>query len=225
MRAVFIGINPYTLATARAALAHGDEVVIVERDRARIDELAQEVDCGFIHGDGTHPQILKECGPKEPDFLFCLTDSDQTNIIASLVGRSLGFGRVLTRIDDPQFERICTELGLVDTIVPSQTIGRHLADLLHGRNPLEISSLIKDDARVFSFVAGKDEAGKVADLKLPAQTGVICLYRDGHFRAAEEATEVKADDEVVLITHVDQLPKLQERWAATPNGVPPGAPK
>jgi len=215
MRAVFIGINPYTLATARAALAHGDEVVVVERDRARIDELAQEVDCGFIHGDGTHPQILKECGPKQADFLFCLTDSDQTNIIASLVGRSLGFGRVITRIDDPQFERICTELGLVDTIVPSQTIGRHLADLLHGRNPLEISSLIKGDARVFAFVAGKDEAGSVADLKLPDQTGVVCIYREGRYRVADADTELKADDEVVLITHADRLPELQERWKPT----------
>jgi len=212
MRAVFVGIHPYSLAAARAILAHGNEVVIVDRDRERIDDLARELDCGFIHGDGTYPQILKECGPKAADFLFCLTDSDQTNIIASLVGRSLGFGRVITRIDDPQFEHICTELGLVDTIVPSQTIGRHLADLLHGRNPLEISALIKDEARVHSFVAGKDEAGTVADLKLPEQTRVICLYREGHFRVADDATELKPDDEVVLITHADHLPELQQRW-------------
>jgi trk system potassium uptake protein TrkA len=215
MRAVFVGINPYTLATARAILAHGNEVVIVERDRERIDDLSRELDCGFIHGDGTYPHILKECGPKTADFLFCLTDSDQTNIIASLVGRSLGFGRVITRIDDPQFERICTELGLADTIVPSQTIGRHLADLLHGRNPLEISAMIKDEARVHSFVAGKDEAGKVADLKLPDQTRVMCLYREGRFRVADPDTDVKPDDEVVLITHADHLPELQERWGQT----------
>jgi len=214
MRAVFVGIHPYSLATARAALAHGSEVVIVDRDRERIDELSRELDCGFIHGDGTYPQILKECGPKAADFLFCLTDSDQTNIIASLVGRSLGFGRVITRIDDPQFERICTELGLVDTIVPSQTIGRYLADLLHGRNPLEISAMIKDEARVYSFVVGKDDAGPVADLKLPDQTRVICLYREGRFRTADETTELKADDEVILITHADHLPKLEERWSA-----------
>jgi Trk K+ transport system NAD-binding subunit len=61
-------------------------------------------------------------------------------------------------------------------------------------------------------VAGRDEAGKLADLKLPDQTGVICVYRDGRFRAADEIAELKPDDEVVLITHADQLAGLQERW-------------
>jgi len=36
-----------------------------------------------------------------------LTDSYQANVIASLVGRSLGFKRVETSIRDEQFEVIC----------------------------------------------------------------------------------------------------------------------
>jgi len=212
MRAVFIGINPYTLATARALLTRGHEVVLVERDRARIDEVSHDLDCGFIHGDGTLPHILKECDPKNTDFLFCLTGSDQANIIASLVGRTLGFGRVITRIDDPEFDRVCVELGLSDTIVPSQTVGRLLADLFHGRNPLEISALIKDEARVFSFVVKEDEAGKLADLKLPDATRVVCLYRGGKFLVPDDGTTLKTDDEVLLVTHAKNLAELQEKW-------------
>lgn len=214
MRAVFIGINPYTLGTARVLLGRGHEVVIVERDRARIDEASQELDCGFIHGDGTLPHILKECDPKDSDFLFCLTGEDQANIIASLVGRSLGFGRVITRIDDPEFDRICAELGLTDTIVPSVTIGRYLADLFHGRNPLEISALIKGDARVFSFIVQKGEDGRVADLGLPGRTRVVCLYREGRFTLPDDEGTVKADDEVVVVTDSDNLKALQERFTS-----------
>jgi trk system potassium uptake protein TrkA len=44
------------------------------------------------------PNILREVNPEQTDFLFCLTDSDQANVIASLVGRSLGFKRVVTSI-------------------------------------------------------------------------------------------------------------------------------
>jgi trk system potassium uptake protein TrkA len=212
MRAVFVGINPYTLATARVLLARGHEVVLVERDRARIDEVSHDLDCGFIHGDGTLPHILKECDPKNTDFLFCLTGADQANIIASLVGRTLGFGRVITRIDEPEFERICVELGLSDTIVPSQTIGRLLADLFHGRNALEISALIKDEARVFSFVAKADDAVKVGELPLPDDTRVVCLYRVGKYLAPDDGTAIKPDDEVVLVTHAKSLPALQEKW-------------
>ena len=60
--------------------------------------------------------------------LFALTDNDQANILASLVGRSLGFKRVVTKIQDAELEHICKELGLEDIIVPSRTIGRFLAE-------------------------------------------------------------------------------------------------
>jgi trk system potassium uptake protein TrkA len=56
------------------------------------------MDCSFLQGDGSQPDILREVNPEQTDFLFCLTDSDQANVIASLVGRSLGFNRVVTSI-------------------------------------------------------------------------------------------------------------------------------
>lgn len=200
MRAVFIGINPLTIATTRLLLEQGHEVVVVDADRQRIDELSAEIDCGFVHGDGTYPHILKECDPKGTDFLFCLTGHDQVNIIASLVGRSLGFARVITRIDDPEFEHICTELGLTDTVVPSRTMGRYLADLFRGHNLLAYSAMIRGEARVFSFVVGEEQAGSASALEKPDHTRLVCLYRGDHFTIPDAGTVLKPGDEVVMIT-------------------------
>ena len=75
--------------------------------------LSQELDCGFICGDGSRPAILREADPQHTTVLYCLTGDDKSNMIASLVGRSLGFGRIVTKIDDPELEHICLELGLV----------------------------------------------------------------------------------------------------------------
>ena len=152
MRAVFIGTSGITLMAARILLRRGHEVVIIERDRERIEALAGELDCGYIHGDGSKPALLREADPDGTDFLFCLTGNDQSNIIASLVGRSLGYRRVVTRVEDPEFEHICLELGLEDTIVPARTIGRYLADMFAGHDMLELSAMLKDEARVFAFV-------------------------------------------------------------------------
>jgi trk system potassium uptake protein TrkA len=44
------------------------------------------------------------------------------------------------------------ELGLKDTIAPGQTIGRYLAGMIEGHDLLELSAMIKDEARVFSFI-------------------------------------------------------------------------
>ena len=212
MRAVFIGTGAIAVMTARILLKRGHEVVIIEQDKARIDALSEELDCGFIQGDGGKPAIQREADPDRTDFLFCLTGTDQSNIIASLVGRSLGFKRVVTRIDDPEFEHICIELGLEDTIVPTRTIGRYLADMFAGHDLLELSAMIKDEARVFSFVVKEDESGSFESLDLPKDSRVICCYRDGKFRLPKPEDELQVDDEVVIITHSRNLPDLDERW-------------
>jgi trk system potassium uptake protein TrkA len=212
MRAVFIGAGAIAVMTTRTLLKRGHEVVIIERDKARIDALGEELDCGFILGDGGKPAILREADAERTDFLFCVTAHDQSNIIASLVGRSLGFKRVVTRIEDPEFEHICIELGLEDTIVPTRTIGRYLADMFAGHDPLELSAMIKDEARVFSFVISDDEVETIAALDLPKDSRVICCYRDGKFTLPGPEDTLRIDDEVVIITHSRNVSALEERW-------------
>lgn len=212
MRAVFVGAGGLAAAIATILLRRGHEVVMIERDKARIEVLAEALDCGFLHGDGSKPAILREADPTRTDMLFCLTGNDQSNILAGLVGRSLGFRRVVPKIEDSEFQHICLELGLEDTIVPVATISRYLADMFEGQDLMELSATIKGEARVFSFVAREEDAGAVAELALPAQSRVMFFYRDEKFQLADPDTRLKVGDEVVVVSHRKNLPELQERW-------------
>ena len=213
MRAVFIGTGPLSLMTADILVRRGHEVVLIERDKARIDALTEELACAFLLGDGTRPLILKEADPAATDVLYCLSDNDQTNIISSLVGKSLGFGRVITCIHDPEYEHICTELGLTDTLIPTRTIGRDLADMLEGRDPVVISSMFRGEARAYSFVSREEDSGPLSDLELPPDTGVVCLYHEGNLILPDGKTKLRAGDEVILITHRRHLDELARRWS------------
>ncbi len=213
MRAVFIGAGELACMTARQLLEKRYEVVIIEQDKERIDELSRDMDVGFIHGDGSKPAILREADPAATDFLFCLCGTDQYNIIASLVGRSMGYRRVITRIEDPSYEHICIELGLEDIIIPDFTIARHLGDMCEGQNSLELSALVKGDARVFAFVAGKGDEGPLPDLNPPAGSRLMFLYRDDKLVLPEAKTAVREGDEVLLISRAEVLHELQARWS------------
>lgn len=212
MRIVFVGASTLTIHTVTIMRGRGHEVIIIEQEKERINELTNQIDCGFIHGDGSKPTILKEADPESTNYLFCLSDNDQTNIIASLVGRSLGFAHTVTKIADAEFEHVCLELGLENTIIPTQTIGYHLSDMLEGKSPLALSALIKGKARLFSFVAKAEDETTAAELDLPDNTRVIFLYRKDKFIVTDPDTQLKAGDEVVLITTDDRLDDLRERW-------------
>ena len=213
MRAVFIGAGSLAIMSARQMLAYGHDVIVIETDKAKIDSISQELDCGFLHGDGSKPAVLQEINPNENDLLFCLTNDDKANILASLVGRSLNFARVVTKIDDPELEHICIELGLDNTIIPTRTISRFLADVVDGMDPLELSTMIRHEARVFSFVLPKDANGPLHELSLPRETRIVCLYREGALLIPEsDDIELEGGDEIVVITHRKNIQSLKEQW-------------
>lgn len=212
MKAIFVGASSTAVMTAQVLLKRNHEVVIVEREKAKLDALGNELDCGFLHGDGSKPDLLRETNPGKDDVLYCLTGEDQTNIIASLVGRSLGFEKVVTKIQDPSYEHICIELGLDSTIIPSRTIGRHLADMFEGRDPFELSTIFRHDASTFSFVAKEDQVGPMSELSLPKPSRIMCLYRNEQLIIPGEDEQVEFDDEVMIITHRNNVDALHEQF-------------
>jgi len=212
MRIVFVGASEVSIGTTKALISKGHEVIIIETNTVKINELSSQLDCSFLQGDGSRPDILREVNPQQTDVLLCLTNSDQVNVIASLVGRTLGFKRIVTSIADPQFESICLELGLKDTIIPSRTISRHLEDMISGVGNLELSVVIKDEARFFTLIAKEEDAVTARELKLPVEAKVVCYYRDDKFFHADDETRFRKGDELVILTHSKNIPELQERW-------------
>lgn len=212
MRIVFVGAGDVAVMTARALVRENHEVVIIESDKERIDEISEELDCSFLHGDGAKPAVLSEVGPQQTDLLFCISNDDKANIIASLVGRSLGFSRVITSLSDPDLEEICRKLELEDTLIPHRTISRHLQDMVHGLDNVELSTLLRGDARFFTFTAGKDAAVRIEKLDLPEDARVIWYYREESFHFADPDSKLEAGDEVVILTHRKNLQDLRKKW-------------
>ncbi len=212
MRIVFIGAGELTVETASLLISRGHEVVIIEENKERIDTLSTTLDCSFLHGDGSRPNILRDAGPEHTDYLFCLTDNDKYNIIAALVGRSLGYGYVVVQIHDVEYLHICHELDLKHTVTPSKTISRYLADTVTGVDILELSSLIKYEARFITIKISADNAGKVASFDLPNEARIIGIYRDSQFLTPDPDTHLQANDEALILTHSKNLPELTERF-------------
>jgi trk system potassium uptake protein TrkA len=84
--------------------------------------------------------------------------------------------------------------------------------MVQGQDLFELSAMVKDEARVFSFVARADDAVAIEALDLPNESRVICLYREEKFRLPEPDTRLHVGDEVIVLTHSRNLPRLQQRW-------------
>lgn len=212
MRAVILGASTVGLLTARRLLEDGHEVVIIERDQDWIDSVSEDLDCGFLQGDGSRPAVLQEVGPESTDILFAVSDSDQDNIIGSLVARSLGIDRVVTGIKDPDFEGVCRELGLEDTIVPDRELARALSEMAAGIDRAPLTGALEKGLRFYTVVIKEEQCGPIAGLELPEQHRVIAVTRDGSSRLADADTEVQEKDRILLVVHEDDVETLKKRF-------------
>jgi len=210
-RTVLLGGGPIAENMARILIGRKQDVVIIERDKDKLTRLSDSIDCGFIHGDGTRPALLRDAGFGAGDTLFCLTGDDRANILASLVARSLGIGRIFTKIEDTEYEHICRELGLKDIIVPDRNTAQTLADMAAGSSPEDFASFFKADLRLLSFVVTQNEQGLLSDLKLPGEWYAICIYRADDALLPDGNLKLQIGDEVVLIAHQKQIERLSQR--------------
>ncbi len=212
MRIVFTGLTATSVKAAQNLIEQGHELIIIDMDKEKIDEIAEELDCSFLHGNAGEPAVLSQTAPEKCDFLFCLTNNDQSNIITALLGRSMGFKNTITCIHDEDLLSLCQELNLEDVIVPDRTVSQYLENIVRGLDIVELSTLLRGNARFFSFIAGKEDAGRVDEFDLPDKSKVMFYYRDDDYFIAHEDTKLKEGDEVVILTSSKHLKKLRERW-------------
>lgn len=213
MRIVFIGATRQVVESARSLLANRHEVVIVDGEEERLKALEEmDLDCGLVHGDGSRPAVLSELGPGNTDFLFCMTGSDQDNILAALAGKRLGFDRAVAMIEDSDFGGLCAELGLEDVLIPSQETANAVADRVAGIESVNLAPLMKTGIRFFSFAARKSEEGTVADLRLPDGARALVVTREGEAELAGDETRIRERDTVYVVCSQGQVKELRERF-------------
>jgi trk system potassium uptake protein len=100
VRVIVIGAGEVGSSIA-ADLSESHEVVVVDVDGDRVDELTYSIDVLAIQGDGTSMRTLEEAGIDEADLLIASTDNDETNIVACSAAKALGEVFTIARVKKP----------------------------------------------------------------------------------------------------------------------------
>lgn len=116
---MIIGGGDATYYLASHLLSVGIDVKIIERDRAKCEELSLSLpDAVIICGDGTDPALLKEEGIDCTEAFVPLTGIDEENIILTLHAAKSSDAKVITKINRLSFPEVVSSLNLGSVIYP-----------------------------------------------------------------------------------------------------------
>jgi trk system potassium uptake protein TrkA len=133
----------------------GLELTLIERDPQRGELIAGRLKHTLVlQGDGTDLELLESEDVGRSDVLVGVIDNDEKNLLASLLARQLGVGRIITRVSRRTNLRLFERVG-VDIAISAR--GAAIASVLH-----EIQG---DPTRLLAVV--EEGAGRILELDVP----------------------------------------------------------
>lgn len=121
------GGNQLGTVLAERLSNNGIHVKLVENDRERCERLLSELNkVKVIYGSGSDAELLAEEGIGKCDACICATDSDETNLLTSLIAWTNGVDNTITTIHSTSYENILRKVTLNITLSPERVVAEKL---------------------------------------------------------------------------------------------------
>jgi trk system potassium uptake protein TrkA len=214
-------------ALARRLRGYGVEVLLIERDHARAEELSERLEgVTVVHGDGADLDLLREEDVGSYDLFTAMYADDQDNLLASLIARKAGATRTAALVQRPGYSEIYRQLGIDIVLSPRVVASEHILRYCRQTTLQALRVLEEGQAEVFEILAPprcRAVGVPLARLKPPRGVLIGALLR--HERIGSDTRRViipgggdmihAGDTVVVLATRAarGQVPRLFEERA------------
>ena len=201
------------------ALEQTNQVKIIERDPKRARQVSEQLNKAIVLvGDAADEELLLEENIDDVDVFCALTNSEEANILSSMLAKRLGSHKVMALINRASYVDL-VEAGSIDIAISPQqvTIGSLLAHVRRG-DVVKVHSLRRGAAEAIEAIAhGKEGESKVVgrkieDIELPKGAAIVTLVREGQVIIAHHDTVIETDDHVILFLtdrrKIENLEKL-----------------
>ncbi|NQU73561.1 MAG: TrkA family potassium uptake protein [Candidatus Omnitrophica bacterium] len=197
---------------AKRLISNKHTVALIEKDKEVCDEIAKEQNILVINGDACDPTFLEEAGIKRADVLAAVTGEDEDNLIICQLSKNIfDVSRTVARVNNSKNTRIFSELGidvpvdgtsLIATVIEEEASFEDIVKLMtFKRGKL---SIVRIDLTNESPVVGK----QVMDMQIPKDSVLVSILRGGEVTIPKGDTVLKAGDDIIALTTIENERKL-----------------
>ncbi len=212
-RVFIIGGGRIGLQVAQALEAEGIAVTVMERSRARCEEISKQLArARVIHGDGTDVQRLVEEGISETDALATITDDDATNLLAGLLGKRYGAKKGVALFKRPDLIPLVESLGIDAAISPRLLTASVILKFVRRSRVISVFELPESEAETLEVVVlpGTPAAGRSFEaLRFPPDALVGAIVRGDEVLVPTGETVLESGDHVILLALPRAIPEIE----------------
>ena len=216
MRVVVTGAGAVGRHLSVDLAERGHTVTLIDQDLDIVERL-REVLRGVtvIQGDACEPWVLEEAELSKAEVVVAATGDDEDNLVTSLLAKQeFAVPRVLARVNHPKNEWLFNEQWGVDAAVsPPHILTAMVEEAVTVGDLVRLIRLEGGDIGLVEMRLPErsPNAGKpLYELRLPPDTTLVAILREGHVMIPQPETALAAGDEIVALARVESEAALRD---------------
>ncbi len=221
MRIMIVGAGLVGQYLCEKFSSEGQEVVLIDKDKAKLDRMEKELNILTVHGSGASARILAEAGIAKTDLFIAVTDSDEVNLVACIMSRRYD---VKTRIARVRNEDFLTPgmalneeaLGVDLLISPDWAMADEILKLIHISDAFDTAEFAEGKVVLLGYVVTADNPhiGKsLFDLGRQHGTShyvMTAIIRDGETIIPRGDDVIQEGDKIYLMVLKHEMAKVEQ---------------
>ena len=197
------------------------EMRIIEKDSEKCKRLSEEFNETLIlNCDGADRNTLCEEGISSADGYICATESDEVNLICSVIAKEMGVKKTIAIVRRKDYQELTKSIPVDAIVDPNEAMSNLLLRVIRfPEHTIAFSMIEKINAEMLEVVMQADNelVGRtLADIKLEKGVIVALLGRGDDVLVPTGATKILAGDHVILFALTSLMPKAAKLFGAEP---------
>jgi trk system potassium uptake protein TrkA len=211
MYIVIIGAGGIGKRLTEMALKDGNHnVIVIDKDQARCEEVARKYDAIAINADATQEETLDESEVKKADVLVTTTNDDAVNLMVVSLAKNKGVKHLVSVVNQEESKPMYMEKEVKMIKSPNIVMAEHLYKSIKHPTVEEYMNVGKY-AEIFRLpIADNSKLSRrsIRKIGLPKKSLIVAIERDHKFIIPTEDVELFSGDKVTVLAHKDQVDKV-----------------
>lgn len=216
-RVMIAGGSPEGLFLAELLEDGGVDCTVIERDRRRCLELAEHLPKSLVlHADATDLELLEMEGVSGIDGYVAATGNDETNLLSSLLAKSVGANNVISLIHKFEYLQLVPRVGIDASVSPRISAVNAILRYVRRGRVMTVATLSGIDAEAIEFAVheGSAIAGHaLRDVRFPKQGVVGTVLRGDEIILPRGEDVLLPGDDVIVFAMPAAIPEVEKLFA------------
>jgi trk system potassium uptake protein TrkA len=198
----------------KGLLQQGHEVLLLEKDGRRVEQLREELGTSVTRGDACEARVMTEVGSDRADLVIAVTGDDEDNLVICQMAKArFKVPKTIARVNNPRNDDLFVRLGIDVTVSPTRTILHMIEAEIPHHTIVPLMTLTRAGLSLVELTVPPDSpaaGNSLQALSLPPSVNIALVVRGDQNITPTGDTVIEPEDRIFALVTQEGEAALRE---------------